>query len=109
MTKPTTEKHPVISIDGGLTRVSRTAAITQQMVADSNGVALSAAFDRVKALVDKRVGDKERAATFYYVTYEVVLDDDGGPGRPVRPPVDGTATGVVLARVLSSERKKAAA
>lgn len=81
----------------GRERIHRTGAVSAEQFYSSDGKALANEMRRVKASVEKRRAGRDIAAATYYITYEVVIDDDGGPGRPLRPPAAGQAAGVVLA------------
>lgn len=100
-----TVSHPVLGLRDGLERVSRTACVTKLMYDRSDGASLAAALNKIEASVDKKVEGRPRVCTYYYISYEVVLDDSTGPGRPMQPSADGAAAGVVLAAV--SERRAA--
>lgn len=91
-------------------RTSARIAVTAEQYDKSGGRAMALALDKVTRMVDRRVGARERAATYYYITYEVVFDDDGsGPGRPVWSQADREAAHVVFARMPERERAEAAA
>lgn len=98
MIQPTTDAHPVLGLRDKLERVSRTAATTEAQYRQSEGTVLAQMLKKLQASVDKKVAGRERAGTFYYITYEVVIDntDGDGEGRPVWSHTDGPATGVVL-------------
>lgn len=90
-------------------RVSRTAAVSELDYIRTDGRNLALALKRCVAVVDRKTKGQPRAGAYYYITYEVVLDDGGDPGGPMRPPASGSATGVVFASVLDGERAEAAA
>lgn len=99
--------HPTF----GGERVSCRLALTAEQYDKSGGRAAAAAVDKVTRQVDRYVGDRERSATYYYITYEVVFDDgdpDGG-GRPMRPSAEREAEVVVFQRVPERIRQAAAA
>lgn len=109
MLSGTVPDRPVLGLRDGLERVSKTQAVTAAEF-EKDDQALAKALLRCAASVNKKVAGRERSATFYYVTYEAVIDNnDGDSGRPMRPPVDGEAAGVVLARLPEGRREAAAA
>lgn len=90
----------------GRERFSVRFMIPEQLHLASVGNALAYALKKAERLVDKKVGTRERVSAYYYITYEVVVGDDSGDkGGPVRPPIDGTTTGMVFADM--SERSAA--
>lgn len=105
---PKDPKLPVLDF-GNVERVSRTAAVTANQYDATDGLALARALEKVKATVEGRVAGRKRAATFYYITYEVVVDGNNGPGRPMRTSAAGSATSVVFTGMPERQRAEAAA
>lgn len=100
--------HPVLDF-GGRRRISRSGVVSENAFDSSGGLALANELERIRKSVDNKVGDQPKLTTLYYVTYEVVLDDDGGPGRPMRPPVAGTQPDLVFTGMSESSSERAAA
>lgn len=86
-------------------RLSRTALVLGAEYDQTMGLALAKALSKCEQLVEKKAAGLEVKQRNYYVTYEVVIDDEPTGGRPgdstgsMRSPVDGQAADVVLAGV----------